>query len=585
MPSQIMPTVNLMKLPDPAAQTAKYVNMMNATRQQEASQRQADIAQKTLVLQQERGAREEAQQAPTLTKMEQDNLVQALSIFREGVTDIADGDLAAAEALRADLVARVPPYEKFILPASQWTPEYKFQLKTTAEQEIQKTIATPVASLEVTADGSPRSVQVGGPPGTAFQSPVYDAPETSAPAPQVAPRTPTAPPAAEAPNPFAAGYKPNSAAAPVNSLSLVVDSALETGVMAKADFDKLVRIAQPGSGPKLEAWTRQHNITISPDAPGVTDNQMRGAPANLPSQMAVSPMSYDGKTPPADFAVYRGQPMPSQTAGLAGAPPMQNTMLQTQPRTSTKLQQRNPNVSPAPGIYGVPTGQVAATSQAQRETPNEVYAKEKARARAQREALLEAGPKPLTVPQEAKLRDSITKDYKSARSTIDMMLNPVAGVVAAVNNVRKLSPDQKEAITGYSGYLPTIYASTKSADTAVKNLKGKVTEMGKSVAALTGAIGQMAVQEWRIVSDMIANLDLEGMGAADLDNQLDIIEAQARRAATVTRDAYENQYVEEFDRYPGRFRLPDASAFAAPAAKRRTPTKGAVDRNNPLLRN
>lgn len=585
MPSQIMPTVNLMKLPDPAAQTAKYVNMMNATRQQEASQRQADIAQKTLVLQQERGAREEAQQAPTLTKMEQDNLVQALSIFREGVTDIADGDLAAAEALRADLVARVPPYEKFILPASQWTPEYKFQLKTTAEQEIQKTIATPVASLEVTADGSPRSVQVGGPPGTAFQSPVYDAPETSAPAPQVAPRTPTASPAAEAPNPFAAGYKPNSAAAPVNSLSLVVDSALETGVMAKADFDKLVRIAQPGSGPKLEAWARQHNITISPDAPGVTDNQMRGAPANLPNQMAASPMSYDGKTPPADFAVYRGQPMPSQTAGLAGAPPMQNTMLQTQPRTSTKLQQRNPNVSPAPGIYGVPTGQVAATSQAQRETPNEVYAKEKARARAQREALLEAGPKPLTVPQEAKLRDNITKDYKSARSTIDMMLNPVAGVVAAVNNVRKLSPDQKEAITGYSGYLPTIYASTKSADTAVKNLKGKVTEMGKSVAALTGAIGQMAVQEWRIVSDMIANLDLEGMGAADLDNQLDIIEAQARRAATVTRDAYENQYVEEFDRYPGRFRLPDASAFAAPAAKRRTPTKGAVDRNNPLLRN
>jgi hypothetical protein len=236
-------------------------------------------------------------------------------------------------------------------------------------------------------------------------------------------------------------------------------------------------------------------------------------------------------------------------------------------------------------VYNVPTQDVAAKARAERETPGEVYAKEKARAKAQREAALEAGPKPLTVPQEAKLRDNITKDYKSARSTIDMMLNPVAGVVAAVNNVRKLSPTQKEAITGYSGYLPTIYAGTKSADTAVKNLKGKVTEMGKSVAALTGAIGQMAVQEWRIVSDMIASLDLEGMGAADLDTQLDIIEAQARRAAAVTRDAYENQYVEEFARYPGRFRLPDASAVAAPAAKRKTPTKGAVDRNNPLLRN
>jgi hypothetical protein len=77
----------------------------------------------------------------------------------------------------------------------------------------------------------------------------------------------------------------------------------------------------------------------------------------------------------------------------------------------------------------------------------------------------------------------------------------------------------------------------------------------------------MAVQEWRIVSDMIASLDLEGMEAADLDDQLDIIEAQARRAAEITRDAYENQYVEEFARYPGRFEL--KMPGAAPA-KRQT---------------
>ena len=88
--------------------------------------------------------------------------------------------------------------------------------------------------------------------------------------------------------------------------------------------------------------------------------------------------------------------------------------------------------------------------------------------------------------------------------------------------------------------------------------------MGKAAASLTGAIGQMAVQEWRIVRDMIANLDLTGMEASDLDDQLEIIETQARRAAAITQDAYENQYVEEFARYPNRFQLkvPGGSAPA-----------------------
>jgi hypothetical protein len=197
MPSQIMPTVNLLKLPDPAAQTAKYVNMMNATRQQEASQRQADIAQKTLDLKTKEDVREEAKQGPTLTKMEQDNLVQALSIFREGVTDIADGDLAAAEALRADLVARVPPYEKFILPASQWTPEYKFQLKTTAEQEIQKTIATPTTETIFGPKNEILELTKGGAPGVAGLRPVLNKPAAGT-TPTVAPRTPVVPTAAPA---------------------------------------------------------------------------------------------------------------------------------------------------------------------------------------------------------------------------------------------------------------------------------------------------------------------------------------------------------------------------------------------------
>lgn len=198
-----------------------------------------------------------------------------------------------------------------------------------------------------------------------------------------------------------------------------------------------------------------------------------------------------------------------------------------------------------------------------RETAEEAANKRRAILNVEREFEVNAPPKKLTPVQEAKLRSNIAKDYKSARSTIEMM----DGVSRAVNDVRNLSRDQKEAITGFSGYAPSILPSSRSADTKLKNLQGKVTEMGKAAASLTGAIGQMAVQEWRIVSDMIASLDVTGMEPADLDNQLDIIEGQAKRAASITRDAYENQYVEDFARYPNRFQLPEPNAAAPRGGK------------------
>jgi hypothetical protein len=278
--------------------------------------------------------------------------------------------------------------------AENFDPKIMQSVLMEADKFIDKTVATPVASLELGVDGSPRSVQVGGLPGTASQSPVYDVPEMGAPPRPV--QTPTNPMSRNAPAPNAAGEAPGS-------LGLVIASALQTRVMSQADLDKMLANVQPASRPKIMNWVRENGISVA-DAPPLVDNQMRD-----------TPMSYDGKTPESQYAVYRGQPMQSQTAGLAGAPEMQQTLAQTQPRTITKLQQRNPNVSPAPGIYGVPTGQVAATSQAQRETPGEVYAKEKARAKAQREALLEAGPKPLTREQEVKLRDNITKYYTSSQ--------------------------------------------------------------------------------------------------------------------------------------------------------------------------
>jgi hypothetical protein len=63
-----MPKINLLKMPDPAAQTEKYVNMMNRTKQMEAAERQAAMAEKTFGIAEQRNQREEDLQPAALSK-------------------------------------------------------------------------------------------------------------------------------------------------------------------------------------------------------------------------------------------------------------------------------------------------------------------------------------------------------------------------------------------------------------------------------------------------------------------------------------------------------------------------------------
>jgi hypothetical protein len=78
--------------------------------------------------------------------------------------------------------------------------------------------------------------------------------------------------------------------------------------------------------------------------------------------------------------------------------------------------------------------------------------------------------------------------------------------------------------------------------TKYKNLKGSVAALGRTAASLQGKLGNMAVQEWKLVSDAIANLDLESMDADVLDNQLDIIANDILQLEAQVRNAYENEW-------------------------------------------
>jgi hypothetical protein len=312
----------------------------------------------------------------------------------------------------------------------------------------------------------------------------------------------------------------------------IVDAAVKTGMMAQADFDQLMAMAPEQNKQPFMEMIQANNIKLQP--------------------------SGMGQRPQSQFADLRGPAPQSQTAGLRGAPPMEQTLAQY--RVGDPIQGRT--ASPAPGIYNVPTQDVAATAAAQRPSKQERYDAK----RAEIDAIRDAGPAPLTPQQKRARQTEVAKAYAKTQALMDKAYNPKEGVIALANKIKALSDDQKESITGYSGYIPSFRASSREADTLIGNLKGVVTGLGKDAAAASGAIGPMAVQEWKIVADMIAKLDLEGMTPRALDAQMNRIIEQVRSATNLAQRVYDVQYGDDIKEYPD-FKL----RGTPPAPRTKTP--------------
>jgi len=197
-----------------------------------------------------------------------------------------------------------------------------------------------------------------------------------------------------------------------------------------------------------------------------------------------------------------------------------------------------------------------------RQTPEEAAAVTTAVENAKNNALRN---RPLTPAEQRIRRNALSQAYVQAQGVIDKTFDPVSGVIAAVNKVKSLSRDQKEAITGWSGYVPSFTDSSRDADTAIKNLKGIVTDSGRQAAAVSGAVGPMAVQEWKIAADMIADLKLEGMTPRALDAQMDRIIRQVDIATKLAEQVYAAQYGDDINEYPA-FKL-----RGTPPARTKTP--------------
>jgi hypothetical protein len=138
-----------------------------------------------------------------------------------------------------------------------------------------------------------------------------------------------------------------------------------------------------------------------------------------------------------------------------------------------------------------------------------------------------------------------------------------------MSNIKKAIADIKESKgldyrEGLSGYIPPILQgeNARTAENRIQTLKGKVTQMGKAMASMAGAIGPMAVQEWKIVSDAVNAIDPT---AGNFQEQLSNIENQTDGAINRIQDKYERQYVDRFEKYP-QFKREGGAAPTSPSA-------------------
>jgi hypothetical protein len=103
--------------------------------------------------------------------------------------------------------------------------------------------------------------------------------------------------------------------------------------------------------------------------------------------------------------------------------------------------------------------------------------------------------------------------------------------------------------------------------------------LGKDAAAASGAIGPMAVQEWKIVADQIANLDLAGMTPRALDAQMDRIIQQVSNATNLAQRVYDVQYSDDVKQYP------DFKLKGIPSPRTKTPVVKGGSRISPDVEN
>jgi hypothetical protein len=224
---------------------------------------------------------------------------------------------------------------------------------------------------------------------------------------------------------------------------------------------------------------------------GVPNAFVQGAPTNM--------LRPDAQTPVAGVAPVRAQPVPTAPTLTEVANP--NNPMETMRVDARVYKGGGPD---APGVLGiVKTGN-------------------------------------LNPAQQLKIKTEMAKDFKAVDKTI-AETNALLEAIDAVRN------SNLERVAGpIDARTFTMTDEGKMAETRFDSLKGKVTAIAKAASTMTGAIGSIANQEWQILANQIAVLDLKNGKDPSLE-QIDQLERQAMSIANRMREGFSRQYGEYVD--------------------------------------
>jgi hypothetical protein len=151
-------------------------------------------------------------------------------------------------------------------------------------------------------------------------------------------------------------------------------------------------------------------------------------------------------------------------------------------------------------------------------------------------------PKPMTELQQQASRKVMAADKTSVKNSQSVVGELEKLTDELVGNPEKgIPPDRGlSGITGFQALIPSLPKSdARKAQQKLETMKGKVMAFGRQLASLEGKLGNMAVQEWKFVSDSIQALD---PAAGNLDVQLRDIVRQAKNFADTVQERYDMTY-------------------------------------------
>jgi len=139
----------------------------------------------------------------------------------------------------------------------------------------------------------------------------------------------------------------------------------------------------------------------------------------------------------------------------------------------------------------------------------------------------------------------------------------VTGAFAVTGELEKLTdelvgnPDKKilpapglNRITGYSALTNPLALPSGDARKALQKLetfKGKIMALGRQLASQEGKLGNMAVQEWKFVSDAVQKID---PAAGNLDAQMRDVVRQSKEYALRQQTKYDDTYADDLTAPP-----------------------------------